>query len=143
MGAVTRTSPLPAAGMKIGELAGRSGLSIKTLRFYADLGLLPAVARSPGRYRLFSEASLQRLAFIRRLKNLGLTLEEIQECLVAHDDGRLPCAEVQRLLERQIDRVDQRMAELRLLRGELGELLANWRSEPEASEQVICPNLQV
>jgi DNA-binding transcriptional MerR regulator len=128
--------------MKIGELASRSGLPIKTLRFYEDRGLLPAAGRSPGGYRLFCAASLQRLAFIRRLKTLGLSLEEIRECLAAHDAGRLPCAEVQRLLERQIRRVEQRMRELRLLRSELKELLANWRSEPDASEAVICPNLQ-
>ena len=67
-------------GMKIGVLAGRSGLSVKTLRYYEDLGLLPAIARSEGGYRLFAEESLRRLEFIRRLKALGLSLEEIQGC---------------------------------------------------------------
>ncbi len=142
MPSASSSSAIPATAMKIGELAARSGLPIKTLRFYEDRGLLPAVARSPGGYRLFGESSLQRLAFIRRLKHLGLSLEEIQECLQAHDAGRLPCAEVQRLLQRQITLVDQRLRELRLLRGELRELLANWRSEPESSEEVICPNLR-
>lgn len=132
-----------AGAMKIGELADRSGLPVKTLRFYEDLGLLPAVGRSPGGYRLFAETSLQRLAFIRRLKNLGLSLDEVHQCLAAHDAGRLPCADVQRLLRRQISRVDERLLELRQLRSELQDLLENWRSEPDADEQVICPNLQV
>jgi DNA-binding transcriptional MerR regulator len=136
------TATVPAEGMKIGELAHRSRLPIKTLRFYEDRGLLPAAARSPGGYRLFSESSLQRLAFIRRLKALGLTLEEIGECLGAHDAGRLPCAEVQRLLVRQISRVDQRIDELRLLRSELGDLLEHWQQRPQPDAAVICPNLR-
>ena len=129
---------VPAAAMKIGELARRSGLPIKTLRFYEDRGLLPAAGRSSGGYRLFSISSLQRLAFIRRLKALGLSLEEIAECLGAHDAGRLPCSEVQRLLEQQIERVDHRMEELRLLRGELQQLLADWRSETGTVPDVIA-----
>ena len=52
---------LQKTGMKIGVLAGRSGLSVKTLRYYDDLGLLPAIARSEGGYRLFAEESLRRL----------------------------------------------------------------------------------
>lgn len=136
-------SAAEAPAMKIGELAARSGLPIKTLRFYEDRGLLPAVGRSPGGYRLFCESSLQRLAFIRRLKALGLSLEEVAECLAAHDAGRLPCSDVHRLLEQQISRVDRRMEELRLLRRELKGLLANWRNTPDPSEAVICPNLRV
>jgi DNA-binding transcriptional MerR regulator len=69
---------MAAVGMKIGVLAGRSGLPVKTLRYYEDLGLLPAIGRSEGGYRLFAEQSLRRLEFIRRLKTLGLSLEEIQ-----------------------------------------------------------------
>jgi len=133
----------PHGGIKIGELAHRCGLPVKTLRYYEDLGLLPAAGRSPGGYRLFGERSLQRLEFIRRLKNLGLSLEEIRECLAAHDAGQLPCADVQRLLRQQIRRVDERLAELQQLRGELKELLANWRSEPQPLDSVICPNLRV
>lgn len=133
----------PSGGMKIGELAHRCGLPVKTLRYYEDLGLLPATGRTPGGYRLFAEGSLQRLEFIRRLKNLGLSLGEIRECLAAHDAGLLPCADVRRLLRQQIRRVDERLSELQQLRGELQELLANWRSEPQPLDSVICPNLRV
>ena len=65
----------PGEAMKIGALAARSGLPVKTLRYYEDLGLLPAIGRTEGGYRLFSEQSLRRLEFIRRLKTLGLSLE--------------------------------------------------------------------
>jgi len=130
-------------GMKIGVLAGRSGLPVKTLRYYEDLGLLPAIGRSEGGYRLFAEESLRRLEFIRRLKTLGLSLEEIQGCLAVHDAGDLPCADIQIQLERQIGRIDARIEELGQLRQELQGLLAGWQSDPAKEGDVICPNLRV
>ena len=130
-------------GMKIGVLARRSGLPVKTLRYYEDLGLLPAIGRSEGGYRLFEEASLGRLAFIRRLKTLGLSLEEIQGCLTIHDAGDLPCGDIQIQLERQIGRIDAQIEELGQLRQELQSLLAGWQSDPAKERDVICPNLRV
>jgi DNA-binding transcriptional MerR regulator len=132
-----------AVGMKIGVLAGRSGLPVKTLRYYEDLGLLPAIGRSEGGYRLFGEESLRRLEFIRRLKTLGLSLEEIQGCLAVHDAGELPCGDIQIQLGRQIERIDGQIRELRELRKELQTLLAGWQSDPAKDGDVICPNLQV
>ncbi|WP_216918717.1 heavy metal-responsive transcriptional regulator [Synechococcus sp. CCAP 1479/9] len=130
-------------GMKIGLLARRSGMTVKTLRYYEDLGLLPAIGRSEGGYRLFAEESLQRLEFIRRLKTLGLSLEEIKGCLAVHDAGELPCGDIQRQLERQIERIDGQIQELRQLRTELQGLLAGWQSHPPKDSDVICPNLHV
>jgi DNA-binding transcriptional MerR regulator len=142
-----RVNPMVAVGMKtgmkIGALAGRSGLPVKTLRYYEDLGLLPAIGRSEGGYRLFAEESLRRLEFIRRLKTLGLSLEEIQGCLAVHDAGDLPCGDIEIQLGRQIERIDGQIKELRQLRTELKELLAGWQSDPAKDDEVICPNLHV
>ncbi len=133
----------PCTGMKIGALAARSGVPVKTLRYYEELGLLPAIGRSEGGYRLFDENSLPRLEFIRRLKALGLSLEEIQSCLAVHDAGELPCHDIQVMLNHQIERIDARMKELRQLRGELQGLLAVWQNDPTKQGGVICPNLKV
>ncbi|MCP9829000.1 heavy metal-responsive transcriptional regulator [Synechococcus sp. Lug-A] len=130
-------------GMKIGALAGRSGLPVKTLRYYEELGLLPAIGRSEGGFRLFAEESLRRLEFIRRLKTLGLSLEEIQGCLAVHDAGELPCGDIEIQLGRQIERIDGQIKELRQLRKELQDLLASWQSDPVKDGDLICPNLQV
>ena len=134
---------MAGVGMKIGVLASRSGLPVKTLRYYEDLGLLPAIGRSEGGYRLFAEESLRRLEFIRRLKTLGLSLEEIQGCLSVHDAGELPCDDIQIQLGRQIERIDGQIKELRQLRQELQDLLAGWQSDPAKEGDVICPNLHV
>ena len=134
---------MAGVGMKIGVLASRSGLPVKTLRYYEDLGLLPAIGRSEGGYRLFAEESLRRLEFIRRLKTLGLSLEEIQGCLAVHDAGELPCDDIQIQLGRQIERIDGQIKELRQLRQELQDLLAGWQSDPANEGDVICRNLHV
>ena len=146
MQAIGMTASLTASttvAMKIGVLARRSGMTVKTLRYYEDLGLLPAIGRSEGGYRLFAEESLQLLEFIRRLKTLGLSLEEIQRCLAVNDAGELPCGDIQRQLERQIGRIYSQIQELRQLRKELQGLLAGWQSDPAKDGDVICPNLRV
>jgi DNA-binding transcriptional MerR regulator len=116
---------------------------VKTLRSYEDLGLLPAVGRSEGGYRLFGEQSLGRLEFIRRLKSLGLRLEDIQECLAVRDAGEIPCGDIRRQLQRQFDLVDGRLRELGLFRRELQGLLQNWQSHPAPNTAVICPTPNV
>lgn len=77
----TRASS-PSHPLTIGEVARRSGFSVKALRFYERRGLLPAAGRSPGGYRLYAEADLHRLEFIRQAKALSLPLDQIRALLV-------------------------------------------------------------
>ncbi len=139
--AQTFTSPL----LKIGEVATLSGLPIKTLRYYDEIGLLlPTVERSQTGYRLFDRQVLNRLAFIKRAQALGLSLQEIREILGVHDQGHLPCGEVRHHLVAKIDSINQQIAELEMLRSELQGILSGWQ-EFEGSDramQTICPNLQ-
>ncbi|MBE1523347.1 MerR family transcriptional regulator [Nesterenkonia lutea] len=65
--------------MHIGELAERTGLSLRTIRHYGDIGLLPASSRTEGGFRVYTEADLARLRRINYLKPLGFSLEEISE----------------------------------------------------------------
>ncbi|MCH8560318.1 MULTISPECIES: MerR family transcriptional regulator [unclassified Nesterenkonia] len=65
--------------MHIGELAERTGLSLRTIRHYGDIGLLPATSRTEGGFRVYTEADLARLQRINYLKPLGFSLEEISE----------------------------------------------------------------
>lgn len=73
-----RTGP-HAKTMHIGELAERTGMSLRTIRHYGDVGLLPASGRTEGGFRLYSEADQQRLMRIKYLKPLGFSLEELTE----------------------------------------------------------------
>lgn len=67
--------------MHIGELAELTGLSLRTIRHYDEVGLLPAAARTEGGFRIYTAADLERLLVIRSMKPLGFTLEEMAELL--------------------------------------------------------------
>lgn len=72
--------------MHIGDLAERTGLSLRTLRHYDEIGLLRASGRSDGGYRLYTDSDLERLLLIRRMKPLGFSLEEMADLLQAADE---------------------------------------------------------
>ena len=72
--------------MQIGEVAERTKLSLRTIRHYEEVGLVPPSARSKGGFRLYSEADVQRLLLIRKMKPLGFTLEEMADLLSLLDD---------------------------------------------------------
>lgn len=73
--------------MHIGELAERTGLSLRTIRHYDDVGLLPATARTDGGFRVYSEDDFERLMVIKQMKPLGFSLEEMAEILGLLTDG--------------------------------------------------------
>jgi MerR family copper efflux transcriptional regulator len=79
--------------MRIKEVAERSGFSAPTLRYYEEIGLLPEPARTPAGYRSYDEATVERLAFIARAKQLGCSLDEIADLTTAWEGGR--CGPVQ------------------------------------------------
>lgn len=106
-------------GMTVGRAAERAGVSRKAIRLWEARGLLPPAERTEAGYRLFDEADLEVLLFIRRAKALGLTLEEINDILDLQRGGAQPCGRVTQMLDAHIDQIDRTMAELRQLRGAL------------------------
>ena len=72
--------------MQIGEVAERTGLSVRTIRFYEESGLVAPSARSQGGFRLYTDDDVARLQLIRRLKPLDFTLDEMRELLVLLDE---------------------------------------------------------
>lgn len=75
------TAKTGSTTMHIGELAERTGLSLRTIRHYDDVGLLPATARTDGGFRVYSEEDFERLMVIKQMKPLGFSLEEMAEIL--------------------------------------------------------------
>lgn len=70
---------------RIGEVADRVGLSLRTLRYYEEIDLVRPSGRSPGGFRLYDEADIARVAFIKQLKPLEFSLEQIRELLEIRD----------------------------------------------------------
>lgn len=132
--------------LKIGEVASQSGLPVKTIRYYEEIGLLaPTVKRSESGYRLFDNQVLNRLAFIKRSQSFGLSLNEIKTILHLHDQGQLPCGEVKQLVQQKLAEIADRIEALETLRGELQGLLSGWQDRPSADRiaRTICPNIQL
>jgi MerR family transcriptional regulator, copper efflux regulator len=77
----TVTDSARAGLLQIGQVADRTGLSLRTIRFYEENGLVVPTARSEGGYRLYSDADVARLEVVKRMKPLGFTLEEMQQLL--------------------------------------------------------------
>jgi DNA-binding transcriptional MerR regulator len=71
--------------VQIGEVAERTGLSLRTIRYYEEVGLVTPAARSTGGFRLYSETDVARLRLIRRMKPLDFTLEEMKDVLAVLD----------------------------------------------------------
>jgi DNA-binding transcriptional MerR regulator len=107
--------------LTIGQAALRSGLTIKALRFYDRLGLLPPSGRRQSGYRLYSETDLHRLEFIRQAKALGLRLEAIRELVIAARQPGGPGGRPRllRLLEERIAQTARQITTLTRLREEL------------------------
>ncbi|MFP3466864.1 MerR family transcriptional regulator [Leifsonia sp. SIMBA_070] len=98
--------------MHIGELAERTGLSLRTLRHYDEVGLVRASGRTEGGFRVYTESDYDRLVLIRRMKPLGFTLEEMADLLQIVDGESTARAE-RGNLSSFIDRAVQRRDELR------------------------------
>src|SRR3954447_16023175 len=105
--------------MRIGELAARTGFSVRNIRFYEQRGLLPAPRRTEGGYRVYDQDAVTRLRFVRSAQALGLSLAEIAEVLRVRDHQGPPCRYVAELIETHISDVETRITELAALRDEL------------------------
>ena len=105
--------------MKIGEVAREAGVTIDTIRFYERRGVLPPAERRPSGYREYGDATVERIRLARRMQWVGLSLDEIIDALAAHDTGRATCESERWRLDGALERVDARIAELKVLRREI------------------------
>jgi MerR family transcriptional regulator, copper efflux regulator len=126
---------------QIGTIAKESGVPIKTIRYYEELGLLKVAGRSEGGFRLFESDVLSRLNFIKRAQSLGLSLLEIKDFLGIYDRGELPCDRIEEKLQDKVAAIDKQIQELKIFKQELQVLLAKW--QPVSSQpDKICPLVQ-
>ncbi len=108
--------------LRIGDVAERTGLSLRSLRHYEDVGLLPSPERSPGGFRLYDDSTLARLAVIKGMKPLGFSLDEMREVLSGLDELRSEVISPVR-------------------RGQVPALLHDYRGRVEAAVTTMCTQL--
>jgi len=131
-------------GLTRGQLAQRAHINLETVRFYEQEGLLPSAPRTASGYRKFSETAVERLAFVKRAKDLGFSLGEVRELLVFQDEHVDACVEVRDLLKKKMAIVRDKKAELAKLEAHLRSALRKCnqvlkRQQPQHPE--ACPVL--
>jgi len=121
------TAQATAPQLRIGEVARRSGVSVKTIRFYCDQGLIEASARSQGGFRLFDAAIFADLALIRALRSMDVPLAELVRILEVRRAGVCNCSVLKASITTKLDSIDQRLDELLAMKQELCALLDRWQ----------------
>ena len=91
--------------LSIGQLSKRTGVKVPTIRYYEQTGLIDAPERSEGNQRRYSNAELERLAFIRHARDLGFSIEAIRQLLDLSRDPDRPCADANRIAGEQLDKI--------------------------------------
>ena len=109
--------------VRIGQLATETGCRVETIRYYERVGVLPSPARESNNYRVYDGSHRRRLVFIRRMRDLGFSLEEVRGLLRMIDGGTYTCAEVQALGRNQLEAVRNKIADLRRVENALVDLL--------------------
>jgi DNA-binding transcriptional MerR regulator len=110
----------------IGEVAAEAGVSPDTLRYYERLGLLPNVVRRESGYRLYTDAAVERVHFIRNALRFGFALKEVAGFFQACESGRPPCRQVRDSAQDILSRVDRQIKELTTARRAIRKTLADW-----------------
>jgi len=129
------------ANMKISQLAKLSGVASKTIRYYEEIGLLPAALRNGNGYREYRASDIERLVFIRRCRELQIPLEQIKTLIAVQLDEKSSCQEVDDLIEQQLEKVRKTIAELTLLEQTLHTLATSCPNDRVGDCQIL-KNLQ-
>lgn len=110
----------------IGDLAREVDVPVSTIRYYERIGLLTAVARNDGGYRLYTRQAVDEVRFIRRAQRLGFSLPEIQGLLALSRSGIAPCDEVVKLGQQHVTALNRKLEQLTRFRDHLHAAVQAW-----------------
>lgn len=128
--------------LRIGVIAKRSGLSVETIRFYEQQGLITPTTRSPSGYRLYTSDILHKLAFIQRSKNLGFSLQEIAELMQLQSNPSTPASAVKEHVDTKLSLVRDKIQQLQALEKSLLQLSTSCQGDGSISNCPIIDYLQ-
>jgi len=121
----------------IGDAAAATGVSAKMIRHYESIGLIPAASRTFAGYRLYAEADLHRLRFIKRSRNLGFSMKQIEVLLGLWNDQGRASAEVKKLARAHADELGQKVREMQAMQ----RVLENLARHCQGNDRPECPIL--
>lgn len=125
--------------LTIGRLAAATGVNLETVRYYERIGLMPRPARTASGHRAYEQAHVRRLAFIRRARELGFSIEQIRALLALAEPSRASCAEVKEIAQMHLGEVRAKLADLAKLESILSATIAQCLGDPAPS----CPVLDM
>jgi MerR family copper efflux transcriptional regulator len=123
--------------MDIGQASRESGVSVKMIRHYEAIGLLPAVARTAANYRIYGPIDVHRLRFIRRSRTLGFSIDEIRELLGLWQNKARSSASVKKVASRHIEELRAKISELQAMLRTLEHLTSHCHGD----DRPECPIL--
>ena len=123
--------------MKILEAAKRAGLTVKTVRYYANIGMVTPHQDPATSYRDYSEEDVAKLQFVGKARRFDFSVEECRELLGLYEDRNRPSREVKALTLKKLAEIDSRLAELQSLKDELSDLA----SACDGDHRPDCPIL--
>jgi Cu(I)-responsive transcriptional regulator len=123
--------------VNIGELARAADSKAETIRYYERIDLLPAPPRTTGNYRDYSVGHVSRLAFIRRARDLGFSIEQIRALLNLADQKEQSCEAVDAIAREHLADVKQKLADLTALRRELASIIGQCRHGTVAECRIL------
>jgi MerR family copper efflux transcriptional regulator len=126
------------SGLTIGEVAERSGVPPKTIRYYEEVGLIERAARTGSGYRIYDNVDLHVLRFVQRARSLGFSVRDCRQLLTLWRDPQRASAEVKALTLHRIAEIDRKMAELAGMRATLAHLAETCHGD----DRPDCPILE-
>lgn len=111
--------------LSIGDLSKRTGVKVPTIRYYEQMGLLSAAERSEGNQRRYERQDLERLAFIRHARDLGLDISAIRELIALSQHPHQPCGNVDRIASEHLKSVRDKIEKLKKLEQELERIVSH------------------
>jgi DNA-binding transcriptional MerR regulator len=116
---------MECAMLSIGDLSKRTGVKVPTIRYYEQMGLIAAAERSEGNQRRYEKQELDRLAFIRHARDLGLDISAIRELIALSLHPQQPCGDADRIAADHLAGVRDRIAKLKKLEQELERIISH------------------
>jgi DNA-binding transcriptional MerR regulator len=123
--------------MPIGALSKATGVKVPTIRYYEEIGLLPAPPRTVSNRRTYGADTVRRLAFIRHARDLGFEVEAIRQLLALAADPAHPCADADAIARAHLRDIDGKIARLTALRAEVARMVSACAHETVATCRVI------
>jgi Cu(I)-responsive transcriptional regulator len=126
----------------IGAASKQTGCSVPTIRYYEEVGLLPPAPRTEGNQRHYDDAAVRRLAFIRRCRDFGFSIEQVRELVGLVDEPSRDCVEVRDIAQAHLQEVQRKLAELQALEASLSAFVCSCNTACAGGPAVDCTILE-